>query len=185
MIRLAALTATLLLTSAAFAGNNLQFAPFSGIDAHGGARVVLRHGAVQRVTIIKGDAGKADIHLRGKTLDVSACKNWCWNTSELVVEIVSPGIDDLEAHSGGSVDAQGNFPKQATLRAGANSGGAIDAEAIPAQAVNAKAHSGGFVRVKALSSIEAKAYAGGSVNYSGNPAQVSSSSYAGGSVSPH
>ena len=148
MIRvLAAATAALILTGAAFAGTEVKFAPFTGISTHSGAHVILRHGNIQRVTVVKGDLSKADLHIGGNTLDISPCKNWCWHVGKFEVEIVSPKIDDIVAHSGGSLQASGEFPKQASLHLTAHSGGAIETVAIPVDNVNATAHSGGAIEL--------------------------------------
>jgi hypothetical protein len=184
MIKMIFATAvSLLVADAALAGPGLNLAPFSAINAHGGAGVVLRHGSVQRVTVVKGDLSKADLHLTGKTLDISPCKNWCWNTSDFKVEIVSPRIDAIEAHGGGAVKAEGDFPKQPMLSVEAHGGGAVDVRAIPADTVRARAHGGGAIKVKALSSIDAEANGGGAITYSGNPAHVMSQTHAGGAIS--
>lgn len=183
MIRfVAAAAATLMLAGSAFAGTTLNFPAFTGIAVHGGGHVILRHGAVQRVTVIKGDLNKADLHMRGNTLDISPCKNWCWNVKEFEVEIVSPKIEAIEAHGGGAVNASGDFPKQSVLSIQAHGGGAIDTRAIPAESVNAEAHGGGAIRVKALAAITAEAHGGGNITYSGNPAHVAVQTHGGGTV---
>jgi len=184
MIRFLALTtAALILAGTALAGTELKFAPFSGVSVHSGAHVILRHGAVQRVTVVKGDLGKADLHVSGNTLDISPCKNWCWHVQELEVEIVSPKIDNVVAHSGGALQASGDFPKQASLHLTAHSGGSIETNAIPAENVNALAHSGGSIQLKVLSNLEALAHSGGAISYTGNPAHLSVQSHSGGSIS--
>ena len=174
MIRLAAFAAAaVLLTGAAVAGTDLKFPIFTGIAVHGGAHVILHHGAVQRVTVVKGDLGKADLHLTGgNTLDISPCKNWCWNTQEFEVDITSPKIDAVEAHGGGALEARGDFPRQPVLDLQAHGGGAIDTRAIPADTVNAQAHGGGAIRVRALNAINAQAHGGGAISYAGNPPHV-------------
>jgi hypothetical protein len=183
MIRLVtAAAAALMLTGSAFAGTNLNFPAFTGIAVHGGAHVALRHGAVQRVTVIKGDLSKANLHMSGNTLDISPCKNWCWNVKEFEVEIVSPKIEAIEAHGGGAVDATGDFPKQSALSIQAHGGGAIDTRAIPAETVNAEAHGGGAIRVKALAAITAEAHGGGNITYAGNPAHVAVQTHGGGAI---
>jgi hypothetical protein len=184
MIRLAAIgLAAVMLTSAAFAGPEMTFPAFTGINVHGGARVVLRHGNIQRVTITKGDVSKADLHIAGNSLDISPCKNWCWNVGPFEVEIVSPKIDAVEAHGGGALDAVGDFPHQGALNVEAHGGGAIDTRAIPADTVNASAHGGGAIRVRALKSINAQAHGGGAISYAGNPPQISAQTHGGGAIS--
>lgn len=184
MIRLAVVTATaLMFAGAALAGTDMKMPPFSGINAHGGAKVVLHHGTVQRVTVVKGDLSKADLHVSGDALAISPCKNWCWNVKTLEVEIVSPKIAEIEAHGGGSIKAVGDFPRQPSLKVEAHGGGAIDARAIPADAVRASAHGGGAIRVKAFTRIDAEAHGGGAITYAGNPPQVAAETHGGGAIS--
>jgi hypothetical protein len=184
MIRLVAVSAAaLILAGAAFAGTDVKLAPFSGISVHGGGHVVLRHGTVQRVTVIKGDLAKADLHVSGNTLDISPCRTMCWGHIEFEVEIVSPKIDAIEAHGGGAVEAEGQFPKQPVLHVQAHGGGAIDTRAIPAETVNAEAHGGGAIEVQAISAINAQAFGGGAINYTGNPPHVAAQANGGGSIS--
>lgn len=184
MIRFAsAAAASLLFASAALAGTDLTFPAFTGISTHGGAAVVLRHGAVQRVTVVKGDLSKADIHLNGKSLDISPCKAWCVNSGEFKVEIVSPRIEDIQAHGGGALKAEGDFPKQPMLNLQAHGGGAINVRAIPAETVHAQAHGGGVIKLQALSSIDAQANGGGVISFAGNPPHIISQSHGGGAIS--
>jgi hypothetical protein len=181
----AACAATLLLTGAAFAGTDMRFPAFTGINVHGGAKVILHHGNVQHVTITKGDVSKADLHMSGSVLDISPCKSWlsCWHTPTLEVDIVAPKIEDIEAHGGGSVKAVSEFPKVPSLNVEAHGGGAIDARAIPADTVNANAHGGGAIKVKALETINAQAHGGGAISYAGNPPHVVAKTHGGGAIS--
>lgn len=184
MIRSVALAAAaLLLSSAAFAGTDLTFPTFTGIAVHGGGHVVLRHGNVQRVTVIKGDLSKINLHITGNVLEISPCKTWCWGMSQLDVEIVSPKIDSLDIHGGGELQAVGEFPRQPVLNVDVHGGGDLDSRAIPADTVNADVHGGGDARVKALAAINAEVHGGGSVSFAGNPARVSSQTHGGGSIS--
>jgi hypothetical protein len=183
MIRIAAAAATLaFLTGAAFAGTDMNFPVFSGINVHGGGSVVLRHGPVQRVTVIKGDLSKIDLHMSGNTIDISPCKNWCWGTNPLEVEIVSPKIDTFEVHGGGEIKAVGEFPRQPALRVDVHGGGDLDARAIPADTVNANVHGGGDAYVNAVSSLNAEVHGGGDLTYVGNPPHISSQTHGGGSI---
>jgi hypothetical protein len=185
MIRVVAAAATLaLLTGAALAGTDMNFPTFTGINVHGGGSVVLRHGPVQRVTVIKGDMSKIDLHMSGNTLDISPCKKWlsCWGSNPLEVEIVSPKIENFEIHGGGELKAVGDFPKQPTLRADVHGGGDLDCRAIPADSVTANVHGGGDAYVNAISSINAEVHGGGDLTYTGNPPHISSQTHGGGSI---
>ena len=184
MIRFVAVTAAaLILSGAALAGTDVKLAPFSGISVHGGGHVILRHGTAQRVTVVKGDLSKADLHVNGNTLDISPCKNWCWGHIDFEVEIVSPKIDSLEVHGGGDLDAVGEFPRQPVLNVEVHGGGDLDSRTIPAETVNAQVHGGGDAKVKALATINAEVHGGGDLTYVGNPGQVHSETHGGGSIS--
>jgi len=184
MIRLVAAAATsLFLAGTAFAGTDMNFPSFSGINIHGGGHVVLRHGPVQRVTIIKGDLKKIDLHMSGSSLDISPCKNWCWGNNPLEVEIVSPRITRFEVHGGGELEAVGEFPRQPELTAQVHGGGDLNTRAIPADTVTADVHGGGDAKVKALVTLTAEVHGGGDLIYSGNPQHISSQTHGGGSIS--
>jgi hypothetical protein len=164
-----------------FAATDLPVPPFTQIEAHGGAKVILKHGSAQKVVITRGDLKVSQIHVVDGRLDINACPYTCPFLYKLEVEIVSPNIQTIEAHGGGAVDARGNFPKQAQLDVVAHGGGAVDARAIPADHVSATAHGGGAVRVNPLVSLNATAHGGGAITYSGNP-KVTSSVHGGGAV---
>ncbi len=178
-----ALFGAMMTADAALAGPELKFPAITGIAVHGGAHVVLRHGNVQRVSLIQGDLAKADLHMSGTTLDISPCKNWCYNVGKFEIEIVSPKIDNIEAHGGGALDAAGDFPRQPVLSIQAHGGGAVDVRAIPVDNVKAQAHGGGAIRIKALSSIDAQAYGGGAITFTGNPPHIASQIHGGGAIS--
>lgn len=186
MIRLAALIATsLVLCTAALAGTDVAVPPFSGLTAHAGADVKLIYGPNQRVTVVKGDLKKGKIEVKdGHTLDIAGCDGFfCWGITTLHVEVVTPKIEAVVAHSGGDVTASGDFPKQPHLSVQAHSGGEANLAAVPAETVDVQAHSGGSAHVKALSTLNAQAHSGGDVTYSGHPAHINSQTHSGGDIS--
>lgn len=175
---------SLLLCTAAFAGTDITVPPFTGLNVHSGADVKLIYGPTQRVTLIKGDLKKGRIQVKdGKTLDISGCEGFCWGHHDFEVDVVTPQIEAVVAHSGADVKASGNFPKQPSLNVQAHSGADVDLDAIPADAVNVVAHSGGSAHVKALTTLNAKAHSGGDVTYSGHPAHINSQTNSGGDIS--
>ena len=182
--RLIATAAFAALLTPAFAGTDVHVPAFSAITAHSGAGVILHHGPTQRVTILKGDLKTSRIEVKGNSLDIEGCHGWggCWGY-KLEIEIMSPNIQALEAHGGGAIRAEANFPQQKQLNLQAHGGGAIDVRAIPAENVNAEAHGGGAIRLKALVSLTANAHGGGAITYTGNPKQVQSSTNGGGAIS--
>lgn len=183
MIRFAAfVAATVLLTGTSFAGNDMKLPPFSAIAVHGGGEVKLSYGPVQRVTVIKGDMKVARVEVKGQTLDLAACTGMCWGSHELVVEVVTPKLEAVDVHGGGSITAQGTFPKLPHIRAEVHGGGEADISAIPVETVNAEVHGGGSLRVKALNALNAQVHGGGEITYVGHPAQISSQTHGGGSI---
>lgn len=184
MIRSAsALAAVLAFGGLAFAGTDISLPAFHAIDIHGGGEVILRHGPVQRVTVIQGDLKKAELKVVGNgTLDISPCKGWCWGSTPFKVEIVSPRIDVLDVHGGGSLKAEGQFPVQPKLTLEVHGGGDLDTRAIPADAIEANVHGGGDAFVQALKSIDAEVHGGGDITYIGNPQQVRAQSHGGGAI---
>lgn len=185
MIRFAPIAAAaLLLCSAAQADSDIKVPPFSSIAASAGADVKLSYGPVQRVTLIKGDLKRGRIEVRdGHTLTITGCEGICIGNHALKVEVVAPRIESVVAHSGADIEARGNFPKVPMLYVKANSGGDADAEAIPADSVDAEANSGGAVKVKALNSLKARASSGGDVTYTGHPPHIDADTHSGGDIS--
>ena len=184
MIRLAALVAaTTLLTGASVAGNDVKLPPFSAIAVHGGGEVKVSYGPVQRVTVIKGDMKVARVEVKGQTLDLAACTGVCWGQHDLLVEVVTPKLEALDIHGGGSITAQGTFPKLPHVRAEIHGGGEADLRAIPFETVDADVHGGGALQVKALNALNAQVHGGGEINYVGHPAHIASQTHGGGSIS--
>ncbi len=184
MIRIATLvSATVLLTGASFAGSDVKLPPFSAIDVHGGGEVKLSYGPVQRVTIIKGDTKVALVVVKDQTLELSPCSGVCWGSHDLLIEVVTPKLDALDIHGGGSIRAQGTFPKLAHVHADIHGGGEADLSAIPFESVDAEVHGGGSLRVKALNALNAQVHGGGEVFYLGHPAHINSQTHGGGSIS--
>jgi Putative auto-transporter adhesin, head GIN domain len=180
----ALIAAPLLMAAPAFAATDIPLPPFTGISVHGGGHVILKHGTVQHVTMLKGDPKISQLQVVHGTLDVSPCPN-TWNCPlhnyDLEVEIVSPNITAIEAHGGGDIEAKGDFPTQAQMSVAAHGGGDVDIRVIPVEHVSAEAHGGGDIHVKALVSLSASVHGGGDITYAGNP-KVSASTHGGGDV---
>lgn len=188
MIRLSVVALPLLLGSIAFADTDVPVGPFTGINAHGGARVTLRHGTTQRVTVIKGDMKVARITVKnGNSLDIDPCPNSFWSCishhNDLEVEIVAPRVESFQVHGGAMLNATGAFPKEPALSLEAHGGGMLDVKAIPAETVNAEAHGGGQIHTNVISKLAAEAHGGGIIRYSGNPQQIVSQGHGGGTIS--
>ncbi len=173
----------LLSVTAAQAGTDLNLPAFSAIEIHGGGNVIVHHGKAQRVTVIKGDLKVAHVTVSGNTLIVEPCRNWCWHTGDLEVDVTVPkAIDALTIHGGGHIEARGDFPQQQQLHVTVNGGGDIDAKALRSNSVWAEVNGGGAEHVNALNELNAATHGGGEVRYVGNPAQLRTNTQGGGDI---
>ncbi len=174
----------LLMAAPALAGTDVPLPSFTGIELHGGGHVVLRHGPVQRVTILKGDTGNSLLEVHNGSLEIDGCKKF-WSCPwgyKLEVEIVTPGITALAVHGGGELEAKGEFPLQDSMSLAVHGGGDVNIDAIPVKNVQAAVHGGGELRTNAVETLTAAVHGGGSVVYKGHP-RVTSAVHGGGSVS--
>ena len=161
--------AALLLSGGASAGTDVPLAPFKAIGLHGGGDVVLRHGDVQRVTLLKGSTQFTTFTVKDGSLDISACNDSCPHEYDLQIEIVSPEIDAVAVHGGGDIKAEGSFPSVNSLAVAVHGGGDLDLRAIPASHVAAAVHGGGDISTTATVSLVAAVSGGGDITYWGNP----------------
>ncbi len=170
------------LATPAVAAEVVPLAHFDGIGLRGGGHVTLKYGKEQRVTLIKGSTQFTRLHIeQGGGLSIDACDNDCPNHYELEIEIVSPDISAIAIEGGGTIIAQGSFPAPARLDVAVNGGGAIDARALTAGAIDAAVKGGGRIRIASNGAINAAVSGGGDIVYSGS-ATVSQAVSGGGSV---
>jgi len=185
MKRLALAVPFLLATSAFAAGGTVVPVPaFTGIELHGGGHVTLKHGAAQRVVILKGSTEYSEIVVEHGSLRISPCKSWfsCPTHYDLDVEVTSPFVPSLNVHGGGELEAAGGFPHQKSLAVAVHGGGEVDIKSVGVDDVSADVHGGGELSVHADKSLTAAVHGGGEVTYWGHP-QVTSAIRGGGEVS--
>lgn len=175
----------LALAAPASAGTVVPLAPFQGIDLHGGGDVVLKHGAVQRVTILKGSLQYSKLTVVNGTLDVSACDSWwnCPRNYDFKVEIETPMLSAIAVHGGGELSTEGAFPAQDRLSLAIHGGGDADVRAIPVRNASVSVHGGGDLRVTATEALSGSVEGGGDVTYWGHPKQLSVATHGGGDIS--
>lgn len=177
-----AILALSLVGPSAHAQTVLPVQGFSGIELRGGGHVTLRHGAVQRVTILKGSADVSGFEVERGRLKIDACRRNCPRNYQFEVLIESPGIEAVAVSGGGQIVTRGNFPARQSIAAAVNGGGQVDTRAIPARVASAAVNGGGSLLVRASGEVRAAVNGGGSIRYWGNP-RVSSAVRGGGSVS--
>lgn len=167
----------------AIAQTPVPVSAFDSIELRGGGTLTVRHGDRQQVNLISGnlEMTRFSVDEEGQ-LTIHTCRRSCSNY-RLRVEVVTPDIDALAIHGGGSIRTEGAFPRSRSLAVAITGGGAIDAEAIESASVAASITGGGTIRTHPRSSLAASIMGGGSIRYLGDP-HVTSSINGGGTVSP-
>jgi hypothetical protein len=179
-----AFAAALLGSPAALAATPVSVGHFDQIELRGGGHVVVKHGATQSVTLIKGSSDITRFQIRDRNkLVIDACANNCPSGNyDLEVEIVTPELAGAAIDGGGHIQADSGFPEQHDFAAAVDGGGHIDMAALSADQVEAAVDGGGHIEVKAVHALHAAIDGGGSIVYHGDP-EVTQAIDGGGSVS--
>jgi len=142
---------------------------FRSVESHNGGSVILRHGPVQRVTLVEGDPRYSRIRVAGDRLVIEKCEPDCPRGYRHQVEVVTPEISAVSVSNGGTLQSIGAFPAQAAIEAHVEQGGTLDIRAIPADTVDASVYSGGRIFTNPRQSLKAGVESGGVVMYWGDP----------------
>lgn len=178
-----ALTALAVLAAAApvAAQTPVSVPSFDSIQLRGGGRVTVRHGATQRVTLVRGSQEMTRFTVdREGQLRIDACVRSCRNY-DLAVEIVTPDVDAVAIHGGGSIRTEGYFPDPGSFAVAISGGGQIDTRSIAPANVAAAINGGGTIRTNARRTLSVAINGGGSVTYDGRP-QLTTAIQGGGTV---
>jgi len=160
----------------------VPLAPFRSVELRNGGKAILRHGPVQRVTLLKGTLDYSQVTIvSGDRLVIDKCSNKCPRGYELEIEIITPDIYGISVAHGGTIASRGNFPRLAEIRIDVSNGGTIDIRSITVDSVNASVDQGGRIFTKPQVSMSASVRQGGIITYWGD-AQVTSSVEHGGVV---
>jgi hypothetical protein len=179
-----AFAAALLAAPTAFAATPVSVGHFDQIELRGGGHVVVKHGASQSVTLIKGSPDITGFRIRdGNKLVIDACAHNCPSGNyDLEIEIVTPDLAAAAIDGGGHIQAESGFPAQHDFAAAVDGGGHIDMTALSADKVVAAVDGGGHIEVNAVRALHAAIDGGGSIVYHGDP-EVTQAIDGGGSVS--
>jgi hypothetical protein len=181
IVSLFASVAALLATPVA-ADTVVPLGHFTQVALHGGGEITLKHGATQRVTLVKGSTAHTSFVVRANgQLEINACDYSCPHSYDLQIEIVSPDIRGAAIDGGGEIRTDGTFPAQSGFEAAINGGGEIDVRAIRAHNAAASINGGGKILITAIAALEAAVSGGGEIVYRGNPA-ITQAIQGGGSV---
>ena len=158
-----------LLTTSAAAQPVIPVSQFRSVELHHGGRVILRHGPVQRVTMLSGDPQYTRVRVAdGQRLIIDNDGKGCPRGYRLEVEIVTPAVAAVSVANGGSLQSVGVFPPQAAISARVDQGGRIDIRSIAADSVVASVDSGGGIFTDAREALSATITSGGAITYWGD-----------------
>lgn len=161
--------AVLIAAAPAAAQGPIALPEFDEIELQGGGEVTIRHGAAQRVTMVRGDGTMTRFTVEDGRLEIDACIRRC-RDYDLEIEIVTPDVDALAIRGGGSIRAEGAFPDRDDLAVAVTGGGAIDIRPIHVREVAAAITGGGTIRTRARDNLAVSINGGGLVTYWGDPA---------------
>lgn len=155
----------------------LPVAAFRSVTLTGGGRVILRHAPAQRVALLEGTTSRTRTTIEDS--DRLVIDGDCGNGHDMVVEILTPEIEEVRVANGGLIESRGDFPRQAELGVAVEDGGMIDLRSMTADAVAAAVHDGGGIWIKPQKTLAAKVVQGGGITYWGNPRVTSSVQHGG------
>jgi Putative auto-transporter adhesin, head GIN domain len=161
---------TLLLAAAPASAEELvRVAPFDSVELEGGGHVIVRHGDVQAVRLLRGSTALTRFVVDGSgKLRIEACNNDCPHHYDLEVEITTPHIGGLAISGGGAIDSAGNFSSR-RLALAVDGGGTIDTRTMDVDRAEAAVEGGGVIRLRANGELTAAVNGGGDIRYWGNP----------------
>ena len=160
----------------------VQLGRFSSVELRNGGKVFVRHGATQRVTLLKGSPAYTQVTIAGgDRLVINKCRSKCPRGYELEVEIVTPDIAGISIADGGTIEVRGSFPHREEIKVAVSQGGTIDIRSLTVGSVTASVDQGGEILTKPQSAMVARVRQGGIIIYWGD-VQVRSSVQQGGVV---
>jgi hypothetical protein len=160
------------LSTTALSQTNIQtdmpVGPFQSVELRHGGHVTLRHGPVQRVTLLSGDPQITRARIEdGQRLVIQKCAAKCPRGYRMEVEVVTPSLSAVAVSNGGLLQTAGDFPAQAAIEANVEQGGAVDIRSIAVDAVDAEVYSGGRIFTNARQTLTATVESGGAITYWG------------------
>jgi hypothetical protein len=168
----AGLLSGLLITASSASPAVIPTPAFKSVQLRGMGHVIIRHGDVQRVTLLKGDSNVTQVHMDrygNDQLVIDACRNDCPSDYELVVEIVTPAISGVAIDGSGKIETQGSFPRMDRLNAAINGSGDIDVHGIAAERSDAAISGSGNIKVTTSGVLNAAISGSGTILYWGSP----------------
>lgn len=153
---------------------------FQAVEVRNGGHVLVRHGQVQRVAILTGDARCTRVHVAGdETLAIEKLHGCGRNRVQ--IEVITPRLEAVSVSNGGSLKVDDGFPAVTSIDASVEQGGTLDIRSIRADDVHATVRQGGRILTHPQRTLMAAVESGGNITYWGDP-RVRKSIRAGGVV---
>ena len=156
----------------AFSGTAATVVPvgeFQSVELSNGGHVTVRYGAVQRVSLVRGDLKYTTVRLgSGQRLIIDTHERGP-EGYRTEVEVVTPHLSRASVANGGILRTLGAFPAQDSIEAAVEQGGTVDIRSIPVDRVQASVDSGGRIFTTSRKSLTATVRSGGGITYWGNP----------------
>lgn len=157
-----------LLPAIAHCQTPIPLTAFRSVALRGGGKVILSHGAEQKITLFQGKPGQTRLRVKDERLIIDRCQA-CPHDEPLVVEIITPDFEDLMVTDGGTIEVRGRFPARENLRAAVEDGGTIDVRSVEVQSVAALVQQGGRILTRAQKTLLGSISHGGVITYWGSP----------------
>ena len=155
---------------AASAQTVVPVAKFDSIELSTGGQVTVRHGPVQRVTLVRGSTDYTEIRVdREGSLVIQTCNDRCPRRYDMEIEVVTPRIEAVAVSAGGSIKVLPGFPRQRTVAASVHAGGQVDLRGLAVADAAASVNGGGSLMVRADRTLAASVNGGGDIRYWGDP----------------
>ncbi len=178
------LSAAISFASSVAAAPAIPVGKFRSIELSDGGHVVVRHGAVQRVSIVEGDPRYTRVRVdEDQTLIIEDAAGSCPRGYRLEIEVVTPQISAVSISNGGTIQTLGAFPAQESIAAAVEHGGTIDVRSIAADRVQASVYQGGRILTTSQKALSAAVESGGIITYWGDAENVKQVVHGGGAVS--
>lgn len=166
----AAVLSALALAPSVAAQTVIPLGQFHSVHLSNGGTVILRHGPVQRVTLVSGDTRFTRVRVAGgQRLVIDNRVGECPRGYRMQLEIITPGLSAASVSNGGTIQAIGAFPAQPALDARVEQGGRLDIRAIPAETIDASVYSGGGIFIQPRQTLDGSVESGGIITYWGDP----------------
>jgi hypothetical protein len=153
---------------------------FETLEARNGAHVVVRQGAVPRVSVLRGDPRCVTVSAgAGDRLVIDKSGHDCRRGERVQIEVIVRRLSAAAVSNGGSLQTLDAFADQKSIDAHVEHGGTLDIRSVAADRVAASVYSGGRILTEPRKTLEASVESGGIILYWGDAAVRQSVSHGG------